>query len=67
MVIAMPEWYVYERDGTRRKARAHEIPPRIQHGCDLTNGDVVYLDKLKPKKGSEKKDAHKKDAHKQNR
>ena len=66
MVIAMVEWYVYDKDGKRRKALPHEIPKPIEHGCDLKNGEVVYLDKL-PKKGSERKDAHKKDAHKQNR
>jgi len=59
----MPEWYVYERDETRRKALPHEIPKKIEHGCNLTNGDVVFLEPIKPKKGSEKKDAHKKDAH----
>lgn len=54
----MPEWIVYERNGKKRKALPHEIPKPIEHGCDLTDGEIVFLDDMKAKKRSDP-DAHK--------
>jgi hypothetical protein len=57
----MPEWYVYDRNGKKRKALPHEIPKPIEHGCDLTNGDAVHVDNFKPKTRGDR------DVHKKNR
>lgn len=57
----MTEWYVYDRNGKKRKALPSEIPKPIGQGCDITDGEAVLVEDFKPKTGGEQ------DVHKKNR
>lgn len=35
----MPEWYVYDKKGMKRKAKAHEIPTPLIDNSDITSED----------------------------
>lgn len=52
----MPEWYVYDKQGRRRKARPEEIPkPLIDHSEVSVNDGELILPERQVKKNATKK------------
>lgn len=44
----MPEWYVYDKKGRRRKAKPHEIPKMLIDHSDMSleDGELILPERM---------------------